>query len=176
MRFLATCALMQASHGAYYTFYSIHLQDLGYTANTIGALWAFAVLCEVMLLTRMDSIVRRMGTTSVLRASLALAAVRWLLIGSVSSLPWLVAAQALHAATYAAFHVAAIRVVFRHFGPTQRAKGQAMYSGMTFGAGMFVGNLTAGWLAAALGLPSLYYTSAAVALAALLVLGSNRQA
>jgi hypothetical protein len=46
-----------------------------------------------------------------------------------------------------------------------------MYSGMTFGAGMFVGNLTAGALAVPLGLPALYLASAGVALVALVVLG-----
>ena len=40
VRFFAACALMQASDGAYYTFYSIRLQDLGHGGATIGALWA----------------------------------------------------------------------------------------------------------------------------------------
>jgi PPP family 3-phenylpropionic acid transporter len=171
VRFFAACALMQVSHGAYYTFYSIYLVQLGYTTRTVGILWALAVVCEVALLTRMDGIVRRLGTVKVLRASLVLAATRWLIIGTVASLPWLVLAQALHAATYAAFHVAAIGVVFRYFGPQARARGQAMYSGMTFGLGMFVGNLSAGWLAAPLGLPALFLASAGVALLALVVLG-----
>jgi PPP family 3-phenylpropionic acid transporter len=171
VRFFAACALMQVSHGAYYTFYSIHLGELGYGTRTIGGLWAVAVVCEVLLLTRMDRILRRFGTARVLSASLALAAVRWLIIGSFTGLPWLAVGQTLHAATYAAFHVAAIGVVFRHFGPGARARGQAMYSGMTFGAGMFVGNLTAGALAVPLGLPALYLASAGVALVALVVLG-----
>ncbi|MCP3980269.1 MAG: MFS transporter [bacterium] len=173
-RFLAACALMQASHGAYYTFYSIRLQELGYGSGTIGALWALAVICEVLLLVKMDSIVERFGNRPVLRLTLVLAAARWLLIGSVVDLPWLIAGQVLHAATYAAFHVPAVRVVYRHFGSTARARGQAIYSGMTFGLGMFVGTLVAGRAADTIGLPLLFQLSALPALAAIPLLGRSR--
>jgi PPP family 3-phenylpropionic acid transporter len=173
VRFFAACALMQASHGAYYTFYSIRLQDLGHGGATIGALWALAVVCEVLLLTRMDALLRRVGTELVLRCSLVVAAVRWTLIGSVSSLGWLALGQTLHAITYAAFHVAAISVVFRLFSHGRQARGQAMYSGMTFGLGLFVGSLAAGWVVAWIGLPALFQGSAGVALLAVLVLGRS---
>jgi PPP family 3-phenylpropionic acid transporter len=171
IRFFAACALMQASHGAYYTFYSIRLQDLGHGGATIGALWALAVVCEVLLLTRMDGILKRVGTELVLCSSLLVAALRWMLIGMVSSLGWLVFGQMLHAITYAAFHVAAIRVVYRLFSDGRQAKGQAMYSGMTFGLGLFVGSLAAGWAVEAVGLPAVFQASAGVALLAVLVLG-----
>jgi len=170
-RFFAACALMQASHGAYYTFYSIRLQDLGYGGATIGALWALAVICEVLLLTRMDGILKRLGTEVVLCASLLVAALRWILIGSVSSVGWLALGQTLHAITYAAFHVAAISVVYRLFSDGRQARGQAMYSGMTFGLGLFIGSLAAGWCVELIGLPAVFQASAGIALAAVLVLG-----
>jgi PPP family 3-phenylpropionic acid transporter len=173
VRFFAACALMQASHGAYYTFYSIRLQDLGHGGATIGSLWALAVVCEVLLLTRLDGIVKRLGTELVLCSSLVVAAVRWMLIGSVSSVVWLVLGQTLHAITYAAFHVAAIRVVYRMFSDGRQARGQAMYSGMTFGLGLFAGSLTAGWIVAWIGLPAVFQGSAGVALLAVLVLGRS---
>jgi PPP family 3-phenylpropionic acid transporter len=173
IRFFAACALMQASHGAYYTFYSIRLQDLGHGGGTIGLLWALAVICEVLLLTRMDAIVKRFGTELVLCTSLVVAAVRWMLIGSVTSIAWLTLGQTLHAITYAAYHVAAIRVVYRMFSDGRQAKGQAMYSGMTFGLGLFVGSLAAGWVVEWMGLPALFQTSAGVALLAVLVLGRS---
>jgi PPP family 3-phenylpropionic acid transporter len=170
MRILAACALMQVSHGAYYTFYSIHLAQLGYNSTSIGALWALGVLCEVLLLTRADGLLRRFGPATVMRACLLLAAVRWLLIGTADDPLLLVAGQVLHAATYAGFHVAAIRQVYRLFGAERRAVGQAVYSGMTFGLGMFVGSLAAGWLTRSAGMPAAFVASAVVALAALPVL------
>jgi PPP family 3-phenylpropionic acid transporter len=173
-RLLAACALMQVSHAAYYIFYSIRLLDLGFTSVTVGWLWALAVTCEILLLSRLDGIVDRFGPNLVMRASLLIAAVRWLLIGWATEIGWLILGQTLHAATYAAFHVAAIRLVYRSFGSAHRARGQAMYSGMTFGLGMLVGSLLAGTTAELVGLPGLYYASTVVALAALLVLGRRR--
>jgi len=172
-RIIATCALMQVSHGAYYTFYSIHLDRLGYSSTAIGALWALGVLCEVLLLTRADRLLHRFGPHAMMQACLVLAAARWLLIGMVDSPLPLVVGQVLHAATYAGFHVAAIREVYRMFGKRRRAMGQAVYSGMTFGLGMVVGSLLAGWIAGWAGLPTAFTASAAVALVALPVLGKT---
>jgi PPP family 3-phenylpropionic acid transporter len=166
LRLLLTCALMQVSHGAYYAFYSIHLADLGYRSVSIGALWALGVLCEILLLTRADALLRRFGSRSMMITCLLLAAVRWLLIGTADEALLLVIAQILHAATYAGFHVAAVREVYRRYGTSRRASGQAMYSGMTFGLGMFVGSLSAGALARSVGLPAAFVASAFVALAA----------
>jgi len=133
-------------------------------------LWALAVISEVLLLTRMDSIVERLGDRIVLRTSLLVAAARWVLIGSVASIPWLMLGQVLHSVTYAAFHVAAIRVVYRRFGSAQRTRGQAMYSGLTFGLGLFVGSLAAGWAAELVGIPAVFLGSAGAALLGLFVL------
>ena len=171
VRLVAACALMQVSHGAYYTFYSIHLAQLGYSSTAIGALWALGVLCEVVVLTQADNLLHRFGPHAMLQACLVLAAVRWVLIGFVDSPLPLVLGQVLHAATYAGFHVAAIREVFRLFGKERRAVGQSVYSGMTFGLGMVVGSLAAGWVAGWAGLPAAFTASAAVALVALPVLG-----
>lgn len=168
-RFFVASALMQMSHGAYYAFYSIRLQDLGFGPTAIGGLWAFGVICEIALLFKLDAIVDRFGSLPVLQVSLLLAAVRWAMIGSLEAPGWLILAQTFHAATYAAFHVAAIRVVFGAYGG-DRARGQAMYSGMTYGVGMFAGSLVAGWLAGSVGLPGLFLASAGMALAGLAVL------
>lgn len=170
LRFFVACALMQISHGAFYTFYSIRLQDLGYSDAVIGWQWALAVICEVLMLTRVDRAVRRLGSPAILRLCIAIAVLRWLLVASTESLSLLTLSQALHAFTYAAFHVAAIRIVHRSFAHA-RAKGQALYSGMTYGLGLFVGSTLAGILATPLGLPTVFLLSAAVAASALFVLG-----
>jgi hypothetical protein len=46
-----------------------------------------------------------------------------------------------------------------------------MYSGMTFGLGLFFGSLASGWLAGPLGLPRVFQASAVVALVAIAVFG-----
>lgn len=169
VRVFVGCALMQASHAAYYAFYSIRLERLGHDSGTIGGLWAFAVICEVGLLLVVDRVVRRLGHVRVMQVSLLLAALRWAIVAEASSIALLGAAQALHAVTYAAFHVASIRLIFDAFGES-RARGQTMFSGMTYGLGMLVGGLVAGALAEPLGLDGLFRLSALIAVAGCLAL------
>jgi PPP family 3-phenylpropionic acid transporter len=45
--FLACGFLMLVSHGAYYGFFSIHLENLGYSSTFIGMNWALASVAEI---------------------------------------------------------------------------------------------------------------------------------
>jgi len=173
-RLFAACAAMQASHGAYYAFYSIRLRDLGMGGTAIGALWALGVACEVAILTRIDTIVARLGPHAVLRLSLAAAALRWAWIARVEGPFALAAAQVLHALTYAAFHVAALREVHARFPAGRRATAQASYSGWTYGAGTLVGTLAAGAVVETAGIPAAFLLGSGVAAAGIVLLGPAR--
>ena len=59
--FLFACFLMQASHGPYYTFYSIYLEQFAYSKGTIGALWALGVICEIGIFLIMHRVQPRLG-------------------------------------------------------------------------------------------------------------------
>ncbi|MEM8594093.1 MAG: MFS transporter, partial [Pseudomonadota bacterium] len=47
--FLLVCALLQISHGPYYTWFSVYLKDLGYSLSAIGVLWTLSVIAEIVL-------------------------------------------------------------------------------------------------------------------------------
>jgi hypothetical protein len=59
--FLGACLLMQASHGAYYAFYSIYLEANGYSDSAVGALWALGVAIEVLVFMGMHRLLERFG-------------------------------------------------------------------------------------------------------------------
>ena len=147
LAFLSACFLMQLGHGIYYAFYSIHLEAAGYSTGAVGALWVLGVGAEVLVFLVMHRLLDRFGARRVLMASLALAVVRWLLIGAfVESIAVQVVAQCLHAATFGTFHASAIHLVHHFFpGPTQ-GRGQALYNSVSFGAGGAVGSLLGGVL------------------------------
>ena len=147
LAFLASCLLMQASHGAYYAFYSIHLEAHGYSDTAVGALWALGVGIEVLVFVNMHRLLTRFGARRMLLTSLALAMLRWLLIGAFVDLVWVqLVAQSLHAATFGSFHASAIHLAHHYFpGPTQ-ARGQALYNSVSFGLGGAIGSLIAGSL------------------------------
>ena len=161
--FLTVCFLMQVSHGPYYTFYSIYLESYGYSKTLIGALWAFGVVCEIGVFLLMPWILARANLRTVLLVSFLLAAARWLLIGLFpQNLPILIAAQALHAATFGAFHAAGMQMVYRFFTGRHQHRGQAIYSSASFGIGGAVGSFYSGHAWATLG-PAMTFGIAAAA-------------
>ena len=98
---MAACALMAAAHGPYYTFYSIHLVNHGYSKALTGWLWALGVICEIGIFIWMPHLYRAFALRRILITSFALAVVRFLLIGwAADSTALLVLAQTLHAATF----------------------------------------------------------------------------
>lgn len=145
--FLLMCFLMQASHGPYYTFYTIYLEENGYGRGLIGQLWALGVFAEVIIFLFMHRWLPRFGLRYVLLVSLLLSAGRWLLIALFpQNLPVLTFAQLLHAASYGTYHAAAIAWVHRHFTGKTQGRGQALYSSVSFGAGGALGSLISGYL------------------------------
>jgi PPP family 3-phenylpropionic acid transporter len=162
--FLVACFLMQASHGLYYAFYSIHLASAGYSTSAIGALWALGVIAEVLVFLAMRNLLERFGARRVLLWSLAIAVLRWLLIGAfVDVLAVAVFAQCLHAATFGTFHASAIHLVHQYFRGRTQGRGQALYNSLSFGAGGAVGSLIGGLLWAAQGPTATFGVAAAAA-------------
>jgi len=145
--FLAAAFLMQFGHGAYYAFFSIYMETVGYSKSMIGQLWALGVIAEVIVFIFMHNFLHRFGAAKVLMFSLLLAFCRWILIGwHPDSLPVLLIAQTLHAATFGTFHAAAIHFVHRSFRGQHQGRGQALYSSISFGLGGALGSLLAGSL------------------------------
>ncbi len=145
LAFFVCVGLMQVSHGPYYTFFSIHLETLGYARGTIGLLWALGVIAEIFIFLVMARLLARFSLRQVLAASFILAAVRWLLLGTLADHLWiLLLAQLMHAATFGSFHAAAIHFVQRSFGHRQQGQGQALYATLA-GVGGALGALYSGY-------------------------------
>ncbi|HQX89229.1 MAG TPA: MFS transporter [Moraxellaceae bacterium] len=138
--FLLAHFLLQLSHAPYYSFYSIYLEQHGYSRSAIGWLWALAVMAEVIAFTQMHRWLPRFGEQRIMVVSLLLAAARWAVIGVGIESPVVVwSAQLLHAASFATFHAAAISVIYRQFGDGHQGQGQALYS-MLWGLGVALGS------------------------------------
>ncbi len=147
LAFFATAFLMQASHGPYYTFYTLYMEEHGYSRSFIGGLWALGVIAEVGLFLAMHRLLPILGARWMLLGSLLLASLRWLLVGLFPShLALMLFAQILHAATFGTFHAAAIDWTYRHFTGAYQGRGQALYSSLGFGAGGAFGSFYSGYL------------------------------
>ncbi|MEH6638050.1 MAG: MFS transporter [Porticoccaceae bacterium] len=143
--FLCAGVLLQVAHGAYYSFFSIYMEEQGYSHTAIGVLWSVGVVAEIIMFTVMHNVLIRFGVRTVLIASLVLAAVRWLMIGyAADSLLLLVFAQCLHAFSFGTFHASAIDTIRRLFNDGAQGGGQALYGAVSFGVGGAAGSYFAG--------------------------------
>jgi len=167
---LIICFLMQMSHGPYYTFYTIYLEQHSYSRSLIGQLWSLGVIAEVGVFLMMQFLVPRIGLRSLLLASLILASIRWVLIGYFVNQLWvLIIAQTLHAASFGIYHASAIELVHRYFPGRHQGKGQALYSSLSFGAGGAVGSLYSGMVWDSAGAHVAYSIAAGISLLAFAV-------
>lgn len=168
--FFLCVALMQLSHGPYYTFLTLHLEQLGYARGFIGQMWALGVVAEIVLFLFMARILTRFSVRRVLVTSFLLATLRWLLLGNLADhMTVLLLTQLLHAATFGSFHAAAIHFVQRSFGPGQQGQGQALYAALA-GSGGALGALYAGYSWDGLGPALTFAIASLVALSAALIM------
>jgi PPP family 3-phenylpropionic acid transporter len=170
----AAAMLMAAAHGPYYTFFTIHLVQTGYSKSLAGWLWALGVVCEIGIFLVMPRVFRSVRPEIVLLATLLTAAVRFLLIGwQAGNLPVLLLAQLMHALTFGAYHASALALVHRHFTGKNQARGQALYNSLAFGIGGTLGSLYSGAAWDALGAGATFSIASACALLAALVFARN---
>lgn len=168
--FFVACFLNQAAHGPYYGFFSLYLETRGYSREAIGLLWGLGVMAEVGMFVFFHRLLPRFGSRPLLLAALALAALRWLLIGHFADhLSILLVAQTLHAFSFGVFHAVSIHLIHQFFPGNLQGRGQALYSSLSFGAGSAVGSLAAGYLWQGLGPTAMYDLAAALGVLAWLV-------
>ncbi len=162
---LLACALQSLSHGAYYTFFSIYLEDHGYSRSMTGLMWALGVLAEVMLFIVVYRLFHRFSTYRLFAFALLVTSLRWVILAlMVDSFAFLVLSQLLHAASFGLFHAAAISLTHQLFPGRLHARGQALYAGISFGLGGAVGNLLSGYTWDSMGSTWTFLASALIAL------------
>lgn len=167
---LACCFLMQAGFATYYVFLSLHLELLGYGAETIGFLWALGVLAEIVVFLRMPSLFRSRPLSFWLITSILVTALRWVLVGACADrLAVLLFAQILHMFSFGVFHAVVIELIHRAFPGEHQGRGQALYSAIGFGAGGAAGSLASGYLWAAVGPAATFVAAAVLTIGAALV-------
>ena len=164
MVFLVSAFLMLVSHGTYYGFFSIHLEQLGYERSFIGITWALASIAEILVMIKSDWIFKRYSLENVFFVSFMVAAFRWIILFWVTDPVWILTSQVLHAVTYGTFHMASILYMDQLAPADAKTFGQALNNAMTYGFGMMVGFFLNGYFYEITGLRYLFVISALTAL------------
>ena len=169
---LIGCALMVTAHGVLYNFYSIYLAEHGYSKGMIGLLWSLGVICEIVIFMLMPKIMVRFSLKNIMLTSLALAVLRFSMIGvAVDNLVLLLIAQSLHAATFGSFHAASVEVITQFFNGRHQARGQAIYNSVAYGVGGTIGGLAGGYALQYLGGERTFLLAAIFPLIGFIVIG-----
>ena len=160
--FVVATALIQSSHGVYYTFGTIHWQSVGHSEAIIGWLWAEGVIAEVLLFMWGDRIVKRFGAARLITLAGIAGLIRWALTGVTDALPALMTLQLFHALTFGAAHLGAIHFIARRMAPSVSATAQSVYAATVMGLAMGVSAWVSGKLYSGFGSQA-YYLMAVMA-------------
>jgi PPP family 3-phenylpropionic acid transporter len=165
LAFFASTFLMLAAHAALYVFYSLYLEQIGYGTGVIGMMWALGVVAEIVFFYFQAPVFARFGVQRLMLASLLLAAARFAMIGALAqSLVALLVAQILHAASFGIHHAASVAMLQRWFAGRLQARGQALYTSISYGLGGSLGSLALGFFWEQYGAASVYWVAAMFAL------------
>lgn len=164
MIFLFCAFLMLVSHGTYYGFYSIHLENMGFGKTFIGISWALASIAEIFVMIKSEVIFKRFSIENVLVFSFMVAAFRWIVLSFAISPVLILFLQIFHAVTYGTFHVASILYIDSLTPDAAKTLGQAVNNAITYGLGLMAGFFINGYLFEAIGTFSLFMASGVIAL------------
>jgi MFS transporter, PPP family, 3-phenylpropionic acid transporter len=150
-RLMLVAALVLGSHAMHDAFAVIRWSAGGIDAATASVLWSEAVAAEVLVFFLLGpAVVDRLGPAGTAALAAFAGLVRWVVMAQTTEVIALALVQPLHGLTFAAFHLAAMRLIVGIVPPHLAATAQALYA---FGAGATTAALTlaSGWLYGGLG-------------------------
>jgi PPP family 3-phenylpropionic acid transporter len=162
--FFAALFFTVLAHTSLYAFFSLYLDSLGYGKAAVGGLWAVSVAAEIVFFWFQGRWLPRLLPQRWLEIAAAVSVLRFAATASLgASVAVLVAAQALHALSFAAQHASCILLLNRYFPGRLRGRGQALYTTLGYGISGVIGGLAGGWLSAHLGFAAVFWAATAAA-------------
>jgi PPP family 3-phenylpropionic acid transporter len=134
--FVASGALIQASHGAYYGFASIHWQASGMSGATIAMLWVVGTVAEIGLFAISGRLLAHFGVVRLLLFGAAGGALRWGFTAMTVDPIYLFLLQPLHALTFGATHLGAMHFIAQAIPDRAGASAQSLYAALGSGIAM----------------------------------------
>lgn len=175
-RVILVSTLVLGSHAMHDTFAVIRWSAAGVSPAMVSALWSESVAAEVVVFFLIGpALVTRLGAQGVMALAAAAGLLRWVVVASTTAVTALALVQPLHGLTFAALHLACMRVISVTVPPRLAATAQAMY-GLGAGAATAVLTLASGGLYARLGAQAFLVMALLCALAIPLALGTRGRA
>lgn len=136
--FILAMSLNAGSHAVLYAFGTLNWRDAGISEQVIGFLWAEGVVAEIILFAFGARLVERFGLMPLMALAAIAGVMRWTLLAISNDLAILVVAQALHALTFGAGHLAAMSFVSQAAPAGMSATAQSLYNALAMGAAIAI--------------------------------------
>ena len=159
---VAATGLAWVSYGPYGTFYTIHLEHLGFSRAFAGTAWALAAGSELVVMLLWPRMCGWAEPRTWLIVGLTANPVRWLLSSIAHDPVLLLVIQLTHAFTFGVFYLAAVQIVHGLVPEGLKTTAQGVFAAVTFGVGGLVGNGLGGLLYEAIGMTALYIAAGIV--------------
>ena len=128
-RLMLVSALVLGSHAMHDAFAVIRWSEAGVTPARASMLWSESVAAEVVIFFVVGpALVRRLSPAGVIVLAAAAGALRWVVMASTTELLALALVQPLHGLTFAALHLACMRLIVAIVPQHLAATAQAMYA------------------------------------------------
>ncbi|MDB5577978.1 MAG: 3-phenylpropionic acid transporter [Bradyrhizobium sp.] len=163
---IATSALIQGSHAAYYVFASIAWQQSGLGGLTIAGLWSLGVLAEIVVFALSPRFTLHPALLVVIAALCAVA--RWSITAQDPPIGVLAVVQLAHGLTFGLTMVGTMGLMVRHVPIQMMARGQGYLAACT-GIVSSIASISSGVIFARYG-QGVYYLMAAMALSGGLIM------
>jgi PPP family 3-phenylpropionic acid transporter len=149
---LLVTGLVQGSHAFYGAFATLHWQAAGISPEAIGLLWSVAVASEVLVFLFVGPwLLGRLGPGGLAALSAGAGVLRWTVMAGTDALAVQFLLQPLHGLTFAALHLATMRLLGEAVPPHLSATAFGVQSSLGPGLAGAVLTLAAGPLYAGLG-------------------------
>jgi MFS transporter, PPP family, 3-phenylpropionic acid transporter len=168
---IATSALIQGSHSAYYVFGSITWQLAGLDGLTIAALWAIGVVAEIVVFALSPRFTLQPSTLVVIGGLGALA--RWLITAQEPPVAILAVVQLAHGLSFAITQLGTMGLMVRHVPVPVVTRAQGYLSACS-GIVSSAASIISGMIYAQYG-QGVYYAMAAMALAGAAIIWPTRK-
>jgi PPP family 3-phenylpropionic acid transporter len=131
--FISAAGIGQASHGMLYAMGSVHWDNVGHGEFVIGALWAAAVIAEVLFFAFSGLIAGRIAPEKLILFGIACSVLRWVLFAFDPPLWILYLASTLHFASFGVTHFGTLHYLQQHVPPGMRNTVQGVFSALSGG-------------------------------------------
>ncbi len=168
--FIVVSMISRMADGPYYSFFSLHLKQLGFGETFIGIAWSVGVVAEIIVFLIAPRMLKTFSLKQILFVAYFAGVIRWALVALFKD-PWiLLFSQLFHGLTFGAFYAGSVSYVEKSNPPQFRATAQSIFASFAFNLGVLLGYLYSGPVEEKWGSSVLFLTASGISLIASILL------